>query len=138
MPKTDTSMLPFGKAKRVEDTAYRKSAAGRSCENCDGRRPGCSLDTVVGAHPRATLAGGTGFKPDDRLLLFLGKACHDEQENGGVLWLAQHLFKRLRLAWPEQDLPTEMEAYWLVRHILHPLLIRRYELWNRQRSGRSD
>lgn len=133
--KTDTSMLPFGKEKRIEDKAYRQSARGRACEHCGNTRPGCHLDTVVGAHPRATLAGGTGFKPDDRLLLFLGKACHDEQENGGVMWLARHLFVRMNLAWPEQDLPTEMEAYWLVRHMLHPRLIRHYEAWRRN-TGR--
>ena len=123
--------MMFPKETRIEDKAYRerpKHELGLQCENCLGSL--CPAETVVGAHPRPGTYSGLATKPDDRLIIFLGFNCHQIQENGGVQWLAKFLITRmLKLPWPEDDPPTDMEALWLVKHCFWPLRIRMYDQW---------
>jgi len=65
-----------------------------------------STETTVGAHIRL-LHFGRGIKPPDWQVLALCKVHHDEQEHGG---------------WE-----------WIMRHILFPILKRRYERWRANR-----
>jgi hypothetical protein len=108
---------------RVVDRAYRQSARDRMCENC-------GAPAAVGAHPRAGHAAGVGNKPTDAYLLFLCYACHGEQETAGLPWLARFTMTvLLNLPWPGEDKPTDMECLWIVKWIMRPLLVRRYERW---------
>jgi hypothetical protein len=110
------SDLAHGEPERIVDTAYRRSAAGRSCDvwGCHG-----SEDTVVAAHLRVTLPGlpGAGArKPHDGLCGFLCSLHHD-QIDGRVavspealddlktLWLAGLLMQRYA-TW-SQTLPKD-------------------------------
>ncbi len=129
-------LLP--KEDRVRDDAYRKSAQDRSCEGCGGYH--CSRDTVVGAHPRIAGSGGMALKAGDDLLIFLGRHCHDEfdgriKAGSSAQWLVRHfLFLRLGIPSPstdelEGDHDAEIICFWIVKHVIFPMLRNRYREW---------
>lgn len=125
--RIDKSVLPFGEEARIVDQRYRDSAEGEACEV----DPSHDRATVVGCHPRVTLAGGVSLKPSDDLIIRLCFNCHKEQEPAGAVWLATKiLFPLLKISTHE---PDEQTAYWMVKNMLFPILRRRYQVWKAKR-----
>lgn len=80
----DTSMLPFGKKKRIRDSDYRKSFNGQRCIVCG------KTETTIGAHVRHGLTGGTGLKPSDTLIMPLCAYHHSEESKDQVKFWMKH------------------------------------------------
>ena len=80
----------ISKSPRVEDEKYRQSFRGRACEAC-----GIQDETIIPAHVRKGQEGGTGYKPDDALIVALCFKCHADQEaHPGYEWWCEKIFKR--------------------------------------------
>jgi len=78
----DTSMLPFGKIKRLIDKLWRKDHKGKPCEVCQ------TTETTVGAHIRHGSSGGMGLKPPDDLIMPLCRKHHAEEgDNQVAFWM---------------------------------------------------
>lgn len=89
----------FSKTARPRDRRYLDSFRGRACEAC-----GVQDDTIVPAHVRTGLNGGMGLRPPDSDVLALCFKCHSDFDQGGG-------------------------AKWLVKHVLLPILRKRYARW---------
>jgi len=97
----DSSMLPFGKAARVRDDAYKRSAEQRPCDACGHGGDG----SVVLAHISIDGNAGTGIKAPDDQAAFLCDECHREFDTQPDKWR------------------------WLVTNVLLPMLRKRHQDW---------
>jgi hypothetical protein len=76
---------------RMDARRYLDSFAERACDAC-----GALDGTIVPAHIRTGHEGGTGYKPDDDLVLALCFKCHGDQEaTPGPWWWVEHVLKRI-------------------------------------------
>ena len=87
--RIDTSMLPHGIRRRMEDRTYLDSFRGRPCEAC-----GTEDGTIVAAHVSVGHEGGQNRKADDNLTVALCSRCHESQgANPGPWWWLQNFMK---------------------------------------------
>jgi hypothetical protein len=90
--RIDKAALHFGEPPRIRDRKWLDTFEHKECWNC-GRRDG----TVVAAHIRWGLAGGTALKPSDDLVVPLCGVCHGDQEsNPGPEWWVECLKNYVR------------------------------------------
>jgi len=75
----------------VENRAWLDAMRYKSCAAC-----GIKDGTIVGAHIRTGLEGGTAKKPSDDLVVPLCHSCHaDQEKNIGANWWFEKVFKRM-------------------------------------------
>lgn len=108
----DKSVLPFGVRTRMEDKAYQRSAADRTCMACDlAGRPSVPGGVVLAHINLIENGAGKGRKADDSDSVWL---CGDHH----------------------RDMDTcEDRCRWLVINILLPMRRRAYEEWKESDLG---
>ena len=85
------------KTPRLRDRKYLDSFEGRPCEAC-----GIEDGTIVGAHLRAGLEGGTSLKPPDDLVAALCYRCHLLDDTETWLRVLKNLLRERYQSWISQ------------------------------------